>query len=393
MASKKTNKQLPSQPSQPEQPKQTLLAIKPKRVEEPIAEPPPEPPAEPPAQEVQVLADVPVLPSEEVKEKLITVKPKPIKRVVTPPSPTKADLQLPSPTKTDLQLPSPTKTDLQPPSPTEADLQSSDQNKSDTEVDPSAQTHNAIFQAVGIITGIVTFNPEGKATVAIQGKDYPLYYSPNHRKAFDALRLQAKKNPDKVERLIVYPRVMHFPKREQHYQMSFQLLGFESPHTTEGISKELGDFEFRLCGLWQFIPVCQTPCISVFKNFTGERLEYIKQAEPDKKVRFMKASHIPIIWRDAPVRPFRFNPKLDKEQQGHSLFVEVLARFLPQSDVFGFIRIIKEPGKAPKFLKAGKKDKAEALKTKLALANKGTTKKKSWIKPKQKDSALQSSPE
>ena len=179
---------------------------------------------------------------------------------------------------------------------------------------------------------------------------------------------------------------MHFPSREQHYQMSFQLLGFESPQTTEGITKELEDFEFRLCGLWQFIPVCQIPCISVFKNFTGERLEYIKQAEPEKKVRFMKASHIPLIWRDSPVRPFKFNPRIEQGKQGHSSFVEVLAKFLPGGDVFGFIRMMGEPGKAPKFLKAGKKDKAEALKTKVAIAKKGTTQKKSWGKPKKKDS-------
>ncbi len=324
MAAKKTKK------PQAQKPEQTLLSIKPlNKVEERLDVPPVEEPVK----------EQPTVP--------LSVIPKPVKRLPdvasapTPPVEEAGEPQVPS---------------------------------------------NAIFQAVGIITGIVKFNPEGKATVAIGDKEYQLYYSPNHRKAFDALRLQAKKNPLKVERLIVYPRVMHFPSREQHYQMSFQLLGFESPQTTEGITKELEDFEFRLCGLWQFIPVCQIPCISVFKNFTGERLEYIKQAEPEKKVRFMKASHIPLIWRDSPVRPFKFNPRIEQGKQGHSSFVEVLAKFLPGGDVFGFIRMMGEPGKAPKFLKAGKKDKAEALKTKVAIAKKGTTQKKSWGKPKKKDS-------
>ena len=288
----------------------------------------------------------------------VTAKPKPVKRVSTP-------------TKIDLESDSPSPTPAEP-------TQESDEVPS-----------NAIFQAVGVIPGIVKFNPEGKATVEISDKEYPLYYSPNHRKAFDALRLQAKKNPGKLERLIVYPRVMHFPSREQNYQMSFQLLGFESTQTAEGITKEFDDFEFRICGLWQFIPVCQIPCISVFKNFTGERLEYIKQAEPEKKVQFMKASHIPLLWRDAPVRPFRFNPKLEKEQQGQSTFVQVLARFLPGGDVFGFIRMMGESGKAPKFLKVGKKDKAEALKIKTALTKqkgqKSPAKKQVWAKPKKKD--------
>lgn len=348
MAAKKPSKQLPEQPNQP--PKQTLLSIKPL----PASEPKPEPPTLP-----QALADEPVAPAEQVTEK-VTAKPKPVKR-------------LPTPTKIDQELDSPSPTS----------------NEPAQEAGEPPEPSNAIFQAVGIIPGIVKFDKEGKATVAIESKEYPLYYSPNHRKAFDALRLQAKKNPDKLERLIVYPRVMHFPKREQVYAMSFQLLGFESPHTTEGLTKELEDFEFRLCGLWQFIPVCQIPCISVFKNFTGERLEYIKQAEPDKKVRFMKASHVPLLWRDAPVRPFRFNPKLDKEHQGQSSFVEVMAKFLPSGSVFGFVRMMGEPGKAPKFLKAGKKDKAEALKIKTALikqkGQKSPAKKQAWGKPKKKD--------
>ena len=354
MAAKKTNKQLPSQPKQSDQPKQTLPSIKPLSVSEPKSEA-----SSPPQALVNEPVPEPSAPAEQVTEKVITAKPKPVKR-------------LPTPSQTNQEGAS---------SPTS--------NEPAQESEDPPVPSNAIFQAVGILPGIVKFDPEGKATVTVENKEYALYYSPNHRKAFDALKLQAKKNPDKLERLIVYPRVMHFPKREQIYAISFQLLGFESPKTTEGLTKELEDFEFRLCGLWQFIPVCQIPCVSVFKNFTGERLEYIKQAEPDRKVRFMKASHVPLLWRDSPVRPFRFNPKLDKEQQGQSTFVQVLARFLPGGDVFGFIRMMGESGKAPKFLKAGKKDKAEALKIKTALTKqkgqKSPAKKQVWAKPKKKD--------
>ncbi|MHC5721725.1 MAG: hypothetical protein ACYTX0_59345, partial [Nostoc sp.] len=93
---------------------------------------------------------------------------------------------------------------------------------------------------------------------------------------------------------------------------------------------------FRLTGLWQFIPACQTPCISVFRNFTAERLDYIKQTETSRKVRFMKASHIPLLWKDAIVPPFRFNPLLPKEERGKPSFVEVKAKFLPHRNVFAF---------------------------------------------------------
>jgi hypothetical protein len=106
------------------------------------------------------------------------------------------------------------------------------------------------------------------------------------------------------------------------------------------------------------------------RNFTKERLDYIKNEETSvlSKVKFMKASHVPVIWRDAPTRPFRFNPKVPKEEQGHASFVEIKARFLPGRDVFGFEELISPPSeKAPRFFKARKEDKAEAMKIKREI--------------------------
>jgi hypothetical protein len=105
----------------------------------------------------------------------------------------------------------------------------------------------------------------------------------------------------------------------------------------------------------------------VFKNFNLERLDYIKSAPLDKKVNFMKASHLPVVWRDAPVRPFRFNPKLDKETQGKASFVQIKARFNSASDNFEFMELLAIPSEQPpNYLKAGKKDKVEAARRKLA---------------------------
>jgi hypothetical protein len=107
----------------------------------------------------------------------------------------------------------------------------------------------------------------------------------------------------------------------------------------------------------------------VFKNFNQQRLEYIKSAPLDKKVNFMKASHIPVLWRDAPVPPFRFNKNLDKETQGKASFVQIKARFNSASDNFEFISLLGIPCESPpNYLKAGKKDKALAAKTKLAAS-------------------------
>ncbi len=222
----------------------------------------------------------------------------------------------------------------------------------------------AFFQAIGIVRGEVDFPEDGKTTVTIGRQKYPLFYTSRHRFAYSGLKKEIEATGNKTQRLIVYPKVTHFPKRDTPHFCAFQLVGFDTGKEPEGINSELKDNEFKLCGLWQFIPVCRTPCVSIFKNFNKERLNYIKEAEPETKVRFMKASHLPLLWRDSPARPFRFNPKAGKDQ-GHPAFVSVKARFMPGRDCFGFVDMLAEPEeKAPRFLKVSKKDKETAMKNK-----------------------------
>jgi hypothetical protein len=231
------------------------------------------------------------------------------------------------------------------------------------EKDSSDSSPELFFKAVGIIAGVVEFSEDKKsATITINGNKYPLYYIATNKglKAFDALKLCIKNNGNQ-QRLIVYPRVTHFPGRDKPHQIGFQLVGFDSGNN-EGMCRELKDFEFKLSGIWQFIPVCQVPCISIFKNFTEERLEFVKKSDISKRVKYMKASHVPLFWRDAVVPPFRFNPKIPKEQQRRPYFVSVIAKFLPQKNVFGFESLAQMPlEEPPKFFKASKKMKAEAL--------------------------------
>src|SRR3569832_165481 len=192
----------------------------------------------------------------------------------------------------------------------------------------------AIFQAVGILPGDVIFEDQS-ASIAIEGKQYRLFYSREHRNAFQALKMNVKVSGSH-QRLIVYPYVRHFPKKELPYQLAFQVIGFIGKPIEGCISGELTDFEFRIAGLWQFIPVCATPCITVLRNFSPERLVFVKEATVGERVKFMKASHIPLLWSNPPVRPFRFNPGLEKEQQGSSPFVLITALFNPDQDVFEF---------------------------------------------------------
>jgi len=234
---------------------------------------------------------------------------------------------------------------------------------------PLEEDNDPMFQAIGVIKGNVTINEE-KSVVNIGGAEYPLLYIPSHkrRRAYDALKKEIESTGNTTHRLIVYPKITHFPGRDNPHAIAWQLVGFiGSEKQDKSELDNLKDFEFILRGMWQFIPVCQTPCISVFKNFSKERLDWIKTIEDWKKVKFMKVSHLPLLWRDSPVKPFRFNPKLEKEQQGKAIFVSLKAKFLPGRDVFAFVQqLSKASEQPPKFFKASKKLKAEVLKAKTA---------------------------
>jgi hypothetical protein len=233
----------------------------------------------------------------------------------------------------------------------------------------SSPVEGALFQAVGIICGEITSEGE-KTFVTIGEKSYALYYSSTHKRAYEALKKEITSTGITQQKLIVYPRITHFPGGKQPYRLEFQLAGFVGHSVSGGgIESVLQENEFKICGLWQFIPVCRVPCISVFKNFNQQRLEYIKSAPLDKKVNFMKASHIPVLWRDSPVPPFRFNKNLDKETQGKASFVQLKARFNSANDNFEFVELLEIPSESPpNYLKAGKKDKADAARTKLAAS-------------------------
>ncbi len=224
------------------------------------------------------------------------------------------------------------------------------------DVNNDVTENQQIFQAIGVIRGDVSMDDESKVFIKIDKNSYPLLFAPRCRRAYQALLLDVKNHGGKDKRLVVYPKFIHFPGRDKQHIVSFQLVGFDNGASPENSAAvELGDFEFKLSGLWQFIPVCRTPCISVLRNYTEGRKQHLKELEPDKKARFLKASHLPLLWKDSIAPPFRFNPKLDKEEQGKPMFVSVKAKFLPHRNVFGFDSLLGVPTEEPpRFLKLRK---------------------------------------
>ncbi|MGF1485482.1 MAG: hypothetical protein ACFBSE_00005, partial [Prochloraceae cyanobacterium] len=146
-----------------------------------------------------------------------------------------------------------------------------DNSKGDRPEDKEAEdfSEKIFFTAVGMIRGEVKFDDvENQHTVKFGGKTYPLFYARKNYTAFTGLKKEIESTGNSTQRLIVYPKFTHFPKKEQPPRVGFQLVGFDKGAEADGVGSELKDNEFKISGIWQFIPVCRQPCISIFRNFS-----------------------------------------------------------------------------------------------------------------------------
>lgn len=237
-----------------------------------------------------------------------------------------------------------------------------------------------IFQAIGVIDGVVEFIDE-KAFVYIinhnVGKQpstyaYPLFFL-NKRKTKKAYELLKEKVESGVKnfRLLVYPQTIHYPRKKDSPKpmtLGFALVAFtEDLNSQVGIFGKLNPMEFKFAGVYQRIPVCSIPCLTIYRNYNETRLKKLKAVQPIYKVRAMKALHIPIFWKESPIKPFSFNQR-EPEKSGQTFFVQCLANFLPHKNAFGFKSLISTSEKIPRFLKVDKQTKIEAIRQKIKVA-------------------------
>ena len=163
-------------------------------------------------------------------------------------------------------------------------------------------------------------------------------------------------NPEKNRYLTVYPNIVHYPQPRggrKEPKVSFTIIAANDFPTLD-----LEPNEFRLFGLWQFIAVSRCPVISIHrnrKNDGSDRVSVIKERfkNNDKLHKNLtRANHVPLLWRDSPVKPFKFNPRFDKDKQGDRYFCKIKAKFLAYRGVWGFQELLVEPTlDIPKFYK------------------------------------------
>jgi hypothetical protein len=213
-----------------------------------------------------------------------------------------------------------------------------------------------MFQAIGVLRGEVTFDEQDRGWVKVKNTTYPLIHCPKFYNTFHCLRNQ----PQKEYKLIVYPRTAHFPQKDQPHALNFQLVAFGDRDSNEGLFGKLAESEFYLRGIWQFIPVCRSPCITVYRNYSQGRKEFLKEANSRSKITFFRSIHIPLLWKDAP-KPYKFSPK----KKDSPKFVAVKARFLPHKGVFGFKEQLEDFQDPPSYLKISPKERGKILKEQL----------------------------
>jgi hypothetical protein len=208
------------------------------------------------------------------------------------------------------------------------------------------------YQAVGVISGRVIFTKETGYKLEIGEKQYQLYFK--KQGVFACVR------PGEINRLLVYPRFVHFPKRDEPAQLSFQVIASET-EKKDGMFGTLKDNEFLLRGVWQFIPVCQTPVITVVQNYNEAFKKRTKKLDDAKKCKLLKAIHCPLFWRDAIVPAFRY--RKDSESQPDKYFVSIKARLDFKREAFTFESLLGMPTtELPNGYRVSKKMKAEVLK-------------------------------
>jgi hypothetical protein len=188
-----------------------------------------------------------------------------------------------------------------------------------------------VFQAIAWIKGEVvqTKDEEGKfiKKLIYKGKEYDCrFLTKQQGGAVSDIRVFGQFVANKGEMILaVYPRWTHFPGRDNPPSFKFEIFGWGNVPPNKEVDK------FYIRGIWQFIAVYPRPVITVYRNR--------KRYDDDR----LKADHCPVFWKDSPVKPFRFNPKAEKDQQGDRYFVECVCEFNPRFDSLNLIELLSEP--------------------------------------------------
>ncbi len=191
-----------------------------------------------------------------------------------------------------------------------------------------------MFQALGKMV-LTPYLKDDDLKIELNGQEYDLLYASDftftaHRK----LRQELKNNGSRKMLLKLYPNT-RFSNKSEPVKLSFILGSFDKKYQTNRKYPS----KFKLRGIWQYIPQCETPVISIYRNI--DQLGELKKLNEKQQSKFVRPHHIPVRWDDAEVAPFKYAPEVEKEAQMPRYFVEV--RAIIQDGVYVVQEMLKEP--------------------------------------------------
>ena len=214
-----------------------------------------------------------------------------------------------------------------------------------------------LFQAIGAIIA-TPFIQDELLKVTIDEHSYDLLWGRLRRKVHNLLKAELENNGSRPMLLKLYPHAQYRPSLEQP-KPYFSLVAFNS----ECDATDESDRDFILRGIWQFIPKSSSPVISIYRN--REVLGTIKKLSTPQQLSLLKPNHLPVVWDDAPVEPFKFEAQKDKNSKMKRYFVQVRASF--RDGVYVVEEVLEKPTKKiPKFLKPFRKKKTKQKKSKTS---------------------------
>jgi len=197
-----------------------------------------------------------------------------------------------------------------------------------------------IFQAFGFVKGKIL--EQGSSYVLqIEEQTYPLFGPRERVKSFVGGGEE------------VYLRVYPNWKSNAQKEAVLRNLSFTVVAILEKCPKNYQVNHFKVRGIWQKVSFFAEPVITVYRNQS-------RGVHDD-----CKALHFPLLWKDAPVEPFEYDPSL-KEKQDYSkrYFCQVEAIFSPETQEFTVSNLLEEPTTTiPPYIKPKKFQKPSKVET------------------------------
>ena len=213
----------------------------------------------------------------------------------------------------------------------------------------------AIFQAVGVIKGLVVYRDE-QLKIQLEEKEYGLLSAPlkDKRKKFEGLKKEIKEKGSSEKVLVVYPSVNYFKEEEeQRRAVLFRVVSIKEVKSDVVTWNELKEREFRLSGTWQYIG--EQRAVAIWRNWSESLEKYLEKASQQQKGKMLRPSYLPMEWSEAPVKAFRFQEFLAENKKPY--FVSVKAVFEPGLDNFKVIEQLAKPSHSiPRYISAQAKN-------------------------------------